>query len=96
MQESTSVAIADDAKFSQKIFPWTISEEYSQGLETGGYWREVAAMVGSDLRNHLQATLNTLVLAGKKVDKSLVEDLVKNPRTINDQVVYLNKIILDL
>jgi signal transduction histidine kinase len=58
---------------------------------------EVAAMVGHDLRNPLQAIVNTLYLAEKNLmspsDYVLINERLE---TIKSQVEYMNKIVSDL
>ncbi len=57
---------------------------------------EAAAMVGHDLRNPLQAIVNTLYLAQKKMGSSPSKDLEELLETISVQVEYMNKIVSDL
>ncbi|RLI46002.1 hypothetical protein DRO64_01645, partial [Candidatus Bathyarchaeota archaeon] len=57
---------------------------------------EAAAMVGHDLRNPLQAIIYSLYLAKKELDSSPNENLREILRVIEDQVEYMNKIVLDL
>jgi len=57
---------------------------------------EAAAMVGHDLRNPLQAIVNLLYLAGKKLESSPNEDLAEIVKTMGEQVEYANKIVSDL
>ncbi|MDH5795005.1 MAG: hypothetical protein OEZ24_02735, partial [Candidatus Bathyarchaeota archaeon] len=57
---------------------------------------EAAAMVGHDLRNPLQAIVNTLYLAQRKLKSSPNKDLEELLRTISEQVEYINKIVSDL
>jgi len=57
---------------------------------------EAAAMVGHDLRNPLQAIIYSLYLAKKELDSNPNENLREILRVIEDQVEYMNKIVLDL
>ena len=65
---------------------------------------ETAAMVGHDLRNPLQAIVNTLYLVKKKLepmsitDRKIVEKagLLELRRTLVEQAEYMNKIVSDL
>ena len=57
---------------------------------------EAAAMVGHDLRNPLQAILNTLYLAEKKLELSSDKDLRELLETMGDQVEHMNKVVYDL
>jgi signal transduction histidine kinase len=57
---------------------------------------EAAAMVGHDLRNPLQAIVNTLYLAKKKVESYPGKDLDNLLQSIGEQVEYMNKIVSDL
>ena len=57
---------------------------------------EAAAMVGHDLRNPLQAIVNTLYLAQKKMGSSSNKELRELLNTISEQVEYMNKIVSDL
>ena len=57
---------------------------------------EAAAMVGHDLRNPLQAIVNTLYLAQKKTGSSSDNGLRELLDTISEQVEYMNKIVSDL
>jgi signal transduction histidine kinase len=57
---------------------------------------EAAAMVGHDLRNPLQAIVNTLYLAQKKIGSSSNKELRELLDTISEQVEYMNKIVSDL
>jgi len=57
---------------------------------------EVAAMVGHDLRNPLQAIMYTLYLAEKKLESSSGRGLKEMLDTIKEQVDYANKIVSDL
>lgn len=57
---------------------------------------EAAAMVGHDLRNPLQAIVNTLYLAHKKLELSADKDPKDLLETIGEQVEYMNKIVTDL
>ena len=52
---------------------------------------EAAAMVGHDLRNPLQAIVNTLFLAKRKVSLSSNKDLEKLLNSISYQIEYMNK-----
>jgi len=65
----------------------------SQRLATIG---EAAAMVGHDLRNPLQAIVNTLYLAQRKLEFPPNKDLEELLGTISEQVEYMNKIVSDL
>jgi len=57
---------------------------------------EAAAMVGHDLRNPLQAIVNSLYLAEKKLESSPNVDLAEIIKTMGEQVEYANKIVSDL
>lgn len=57
---------------------------------------EAAAMVGHDLRNPLQAIVNTIYLANKKLASSGNDEVREVLRTIGEQVEYMNKIVSDL
>jgi signal transduction histidine kinase len=57
---------------------------------------EAAAMVGHDLRNPLQAIVNTLYLAKKKAESYPGKDLDNLLQSIGEQVEYMNKIVSDL
>jgi len=57
---------------------------------------EAAAMVGHDLRNPLQAIVNTIYLANKKLESSGNDEVREVLRTIGEQVEYMNKIVSDL
>jgi len=62
---------------------------------------EVAAMVGHDLRNPLQAISNTLYLTGKELDSLPLQPeqkqiTARRQKTILRQVEYMNKIVSDL
>ena len=60
---------------------------------------EMAAMVGHDLRNPLQAITGTLYLAKKLSRSEKVEDrkeVLKLLDTIEDQIPYMDKIVSDL
>ena len=65
---------------------------------------EVAAMVGHDLRNPLQAIVNTLYLTRKKLesipltDREIMEKhgLLEQCETMKEQMEYMNKIVSDL
>ena len=65
----------------------------SQRLATIG---EAAGMVGHDLRNPLQATVNVLYLVQKKLESSQYNDLEELLETVSEQVEYMNKIVSDL
>ena len=65
----------------------------SQRLATIG---EAAAMVGHDLRNPLQAIVNMLYIAEKKLAADSYEDMIELIRTIGEQVGYMDKIVSDL
>jgi signal transduction histidine kinase len=57
---------------------------------------EVAAMVGHDLRNPLQAIVNTLYLTRRTIKERSNGDVQELLETINEQVEYMNKIVSDL
>jgi PAS domain S-box-containing protein len=60
---------------------------------------ETTTMVGHDLRNPLQAIVNNLYLAKKRLDRSKFEgkdDLTEKLETIQEQIGYMNKIVSDL
>lgn len=57
---------------------------------------EVAAMVGHDLRNPLQAIVYSLHLAKKELESSPNSSLTETIRMIEEQVEYMNKIVSDL
>jgi len=62
---------------------------------------ETAGMVGHDLRNPLQAIVNTVYLANMKLDALPSESAEKSEvkaylETMERQVVYMNKIVSDL
>jgi PAS domain S-box-containing protein len=60
---------------------------------------ETTTMVGHDLRNPLQAIVNNLYLAKKRLDHSEFDgkdDLAKKLETIREEVGYMNKIVCDL
>ncbi len=62
---------------------------------------ETAGMVGHDLRNPLQAIVNTVYLANKKLESLPSEsaekdDLKRYLDTVEKQVSYMNKIVSDL
>ena len=59
---------------------------------------EVAAMVGHDLRNPLQAIVNMMYLTKEKLNSTPLQgsELVKLADTVEEQVRYMNKIVSDL
>lgn len=57
---------------------------------------EAAAMVGHDLRNPLQAMVNMLYIAEKKLAADSYEDVIELIRSIGEQVGYMDKIVSDL
>jgi signal transduction histidine kinase len=61
---------------------------------------ETAAMVGHDIRNPLQSILGELYLEKKETESLPETDLKKkleeNIKTIEDQILYINKIVGDL
>jgi signal transduction histidine kinase len=65
---------------------------------------ETTTMVGHDLRNPLQAIVNHIYLAKKRVDRMRPEEraiidksgIVQFARQIEEQVKYMNKIVSDL
>lgn len=57
---------------------------------------EAATMVGHDLRNPLQAVVNMLYIANRTLESDRYEDLRSINKEIEEQVQYMNKIVLDL
>jgi len=59
---------------------------------------EVAAMVGHDLRNPLQAIVNMMYLTKEKLNSTSLQgsELAKLAETVEEQVRYMNKIVSDL
>ena len=59
---------------------------------------EVAAMVGHDLRNPLQAIVNMMYLTKEKLNSTSLQgsELLKLAETVEEQVRYMNKIVSDL
>ena len=63
---------------------------------------ETAVMIGHDLRNPLQAIVNTTYLARRKVEESLAEanldklGLISDLLAIEKQSLYMNKIVCNL
>jgi len=63
---------------------------------------ETAVMIGHDLRNPLQAVVNTIYLARQKIEESLAEanfdklGLITDLATMEKQSLYMNKIVCNL
>jgi nitrogen-specific signal transduction histidine kinase len=57
---------------------------------------EVAAMIGHDLRNPLQAIMYSLYLAKREIEASPNENLREIMEIMEEQVEYMNKIVSDL
>jgi PAS domain S-box-containing protein len=60
---------------------------------------ETTTMVGHDLRNPLQAIVNNLYLAKRRLESSEFDgkdDIAKKLETIHEEIGYMNKIVSDL